>query len=179
MALMLDLCAGLGGASAAMRARGWDVVTLDNDPAFNCDVTADIRTWSWHGPRPDLIWLSDPCTEFAREFMPWSQTGTPPDLRILMGGMRVICESQPRIWVRENVKGSMSWVRPILGPPRQIVGPFYLWGTFPPLGVGRLRMRPKESYPSSRPDLRAVIPAAISLAVAVAVEAQGQLFDAA
>ena len=35
---MLDICAGLGGASQVMRARGWDVVTLDYDPAFECDI---------------------------------------------------------------------------------------------------------------------------------------------
>lgn len=33
--LMLDLCAGLGGASAAMRERGWRVITLDADPAYS------------------------------------------------------------------------------------------------------------------------------------------------
>jgi len=179
MPLMLDLCAGLGGASQAMRARGWDVVTLDNDPAFGCDHTADIRTWRYCGPRPDLIWLSDPCTEFAREFMPWSKTGSPPDLSILQGGLRIIQAARPRFWVRENVKGSMRWVRDLLGAPRQIVGPFYLWGFFPPLGVGTLRMRSKESYSSARPDLRAMIPAALSLAVAVAVEQQALLLELA
>lgn len=179
MQLMLDLCAGLGGASAAMKARGWEVITVDNDPAFGCTYTADLRTWSWDGARPDLVWLSDPCTEFAREFMPWSKTGNPPDLSILLGGLRVIRECNPRFWVRENVKGSMRWVESILGKPRQIAGPFYLWGNFPPLGIGPLRMRPKESYPSNRPDLRAVVPEAISLAVAVAVESQQQLFEAA
>ena len=47
--LMLDLFAGLGGASEAMRRRGWEVVTVDNDPVFNCTVTADLAEWSWQG----------------------------------------------------------------------------------------------------------------------------------
>ena len=33
--LMLDLCCGLGGASRAMRERGWEVVTVDIVPEFN------------------------------------------------------------------------------------------------------------------------------------------------
>jgi hypothetical protein len=172
---MLDLCAGLGGASQAMRARGWRVVTVDSELRFGCTHTADIRTWRWVGPRPDLVWASPPCTEFARESMPWSRKGITPDLSIVMGCLRVIAETRPRFWVLENVRGAVRWLAPILGPPRQIAGPFFLWGNFPPLGVGRLKMRPKESYPSSRPDLRAKVPEAISLAVAVAVESQGAL----
>lgn len=171
---MLDLCAGLGGASQAMRARGWEVVTLDSEARFECDITADVCTRSWQGRRPDLVWASPPCTEFARESMPWSRTGTAPDLSIARGCLRVIAEATPPMWVLENVRGAVRWVAPILGPPRQIVGPFFLWGRFPPLGV-RLRMRAKESYPSSRPDLRAKVPEALSLAVAVAVESQRTL----
>lgn len=72
--LMLDLFAGLGGASQAMRERGWDVVTVDNDPRFGCTHTADLLTWSYTGPRPDLVWCSPPCTEFSRESMPWCRS---------------------------------------------------------------------------------------------------------
>jgi site-specific DNA-cytosine methylase len=171
--LMLDLCAGLGGASQAMRDRGWDVITLDNDPRFGCEITADLRTWTWHGERPDLIWLSDPCTEFSRESMPWCKTGATPDLSVVLAGLRVIRAARPRYWVRENVRGSVSWVRPFLGEPREIHGPFYLWGNFPPLGKPQLKMRKKESYSSTQPAERAKVPYAVSQALAVAIEQQG------
>jgi len=174
--IMLDLCAGLGGASQAMRARGWQVVTLDNDPRFGCDITADLRDWTWRGPRPDLIWLSDPCTEFSREFMPWCKTGVAPDLSILLAGLRVIKAARPRYWIRENVKGSASWVLPHLGPPKEIHGPFFLWGSFPSAGRPRLRMRNKEGMSSSWRAQRAMVPLALSTAIAVAVEQQQQLF---
>jgi hypothetical protein len=176
--LMLDLCAGLGGASQVMRARGWDVVTLDYDPAFGCDITADLRTWSWQGPRPRLVWGSPPCDEFAREFMPWSKTGATPSLDLVMAVRRVVEETQPDFWVLENVKGAARWLRPILGEPRQIVGPFYLWGNFPPLGVDMRRFRKKESYSSSQPAERAKVPYELSLAVAVACEQQRGLWAA-
>lgn len=172
---MLDLCAGLGGASQAMRDRGWTVITVDNDPRFNCNHTADLTTWQYDGPRPDLVWLSDPCTEFARESMPWSRTGKAPDLTLVRAGLRIIQAVRPRYWVRENVRGSVPWVRPFLGEPRQIFGPFYLWGRFPHLGVNMRQFRKKESYSSTQRAERAKVPEAISLALAVAIEMQMEL----
>jgi site-specific DNA-cytosine methylase len=148
------------------------VVTLDIEARFNPDIIADLRTWHWAGLQPDLIWLSDPCTEFSRESMPWCKTGRAPDLSIVHAGLRVIREVQPRYWVRENVRGSTSWVRPFLGEPKGIHGPFFLWGNFPPLGKPRLQMRKKESYSSARQAERARIPAALSEALAIALESQ-------
>jgi hypothetical protein len=168
--LMLDLCSGLGGASQAMRARGWHVVTLDNTPAFAPDVLADLAAWSWYGPRPDLIWASPPCTEFSRESMPWCKTGAVPSLALIHAAQRVIREAGPRYWVIENVRGAV----PYLGAPRAICGPFYLWGHFPLPGIVRTG-RKKESYSSSWRAERARIPYALSEAFAVAIESQAQL----
>jgi hypothetical protein len=173
--LMLDICAGLGGASQAMRERGWQVVTLDNDPRFGCDITADLTTWTYAGPRPDLLWLSPPCTEFARESMPWCKTGQVPDMTLMRAAFRLVQAIQPRYWILENVRGAV----PYLGSPREIHGPFYLWGYFPSLGRPVLRMRGKERYSSSQRAERAKIPMALSLAVAVAVESQQELLEAA
>jgi hypothetical protein len=172
---MLDLCSGLGGASQAMRRRGWDVVTLDNDPCFGCDITADLTTWSWHGPRPDLVWISPPCTEFSRESMPWCKTGAVPDLSLVRAARRIVAACTPRYWVLENVRGAV----PYLGPPREIHGPFYLWGYFPSLGRPVLAMRKKESYSSDQQAERAMIPAALSDALALAIESQPMLLEVA
>lgn len=169
--MMLDLCSGLGGASQAMRARGWDVVTLDNNPAFQPDIVADLRAWSWYGTTPDLVWASPPCTEFARESMPWCRTGRRPDLSLVQAVRRIVTEAGPRYWVLENVRGAV----PYLGPPRAIVGAFYLWGHFPQLGSVRLIGRNKESYSSNRQAERAKVPYALSEALARAVEQQAVL----
>lgn len=173
--MMLDICAGLGGASQVMRERGWIVVTLDNDPRFGCDITANLSTWQYTGPTPDLLWISPPCTEFARESMPWCRTGNTPDLSLVEAARRLVGEIRPRYWILENVRGAV----PYLGQPREIHGPFYLWGYFPPLGRPRLAMRPKESYSSKQQAERAMIPRALSEAVAVAVESQACLLEAA
>lgn len=173
---MLDIFAGRGGASQAMRARGWRVTTLDNDPTFGCDITADVTTWQYDGPPVDLLWLSPPCTEFARESMPWCRTGIAPDMTLARAAKRLTETIPARYTVIENVRGAAKWFAPLFGPPRQIVGPFYLWGYFPRITI-KLTMRSKESYPSSRPDLRAMVPAALSEALAVAIESQHSILD--
>lgn len=167
--LMLDLFAGLGGASAAMRDRGWEVVTVDVDPAFGCTVTADLSAWSWTGRRPDLVWASPPCTEFSREIMPWCRTGKPPSLDLVRAAVRVINECDPTWWVLENVRGACRWLLPVLGDHRASYGPYFLWGRFPPFAC-QVRKRNKESMSSSWKAERARIPYEVSEALARACE---------
>jgi hypothetical protein len=176
--LMLDLFSGLGGASQAMRDRFWQVVRVDLDPRFSPDIVADVRDFCWDGERPDLIWASPPCTEFAREFMPWSRTGREPDLSLVEATIRIVEETKPRFWILENVRGATRWLDPILGKPRAIIGPYFLWGFFPPLpGVYLNGRRKKESLPSSAAAERAKIPYELSLAVADACENQPVLLE--
>lgn len=170
--MMLDICSGTGGASAAMKARGWDVLTVDINPAFSPDVVADVTTWQYAGETPDLIWCSPPCDEFSRESMPWSKTGNEPSMELVIACRRIIDQARPRFWIIENVRGAVRYFAPFLGNPRTIYGPFFLWGSFPDLGNVPIKMRKKESYPSSRPDLRAAIPYTLSEAVAAAIERQ-------
>jgi len=173
--MVLDLCAGLKGASQAMRARGWRVVTLDYDPRFECDFTADVREWHYpaHLPRPDLVWASPPCDEFSREFMPWSKTGKQPDMSIALACKRIIDEVQPTFWVIENTQGAIRHFRPHFGNYRLCVGPFYLWGFFPvPGNISQKGWRKKSSLSSAAPAERAIIPQSLSSAIAQGCESQ-------
>lgn len=176
---MLDLCCGLGGASAAMRTRGWRVVTLDIDPQFKSDIVADLRSWSWQGEQPDLLWISPPCIDFARDHLPWITTSQPPDMSIALAARRHIDEIPARNWVVENVVGALRYFNPIFGPPRHMQRPYFLWGNFPALGRPRLDNRKhKQSYSSARAAERSRIPYALSLAVAVAIETQTSFVEA-
>ncbi len=172
---MLDLFAGLGGASQAFAARGWDVVTVDNDPRFGCTHTADLATWKWGGARPDLIWLSPPCTEFSRESMPWCRTGKPPSLDLVLAGLRIVRECGPTWWVLENVRGATKYLNPLLGEPHQSHGPFFLWGEFPAF---ECQVKPfKERLSGKQRAERAKVPRALSEALAVACERASVFFD--
>lgn len=169
MPLGIDLCCGLGGASAAWKERGWDVLTLDYDQRFHPDVRADVREWRYSGhERPLLIWASPPCTEFSRESMPWCRTGKTPDLSIVEGCLRLIEETHPVFWAIENVRGATKWLAPLLGKPRQSHGPFFLWGNFPRFSC-RVRFF-KERLSSSQREERAKVPHELSAAIAAACE---------
>jgi hypothetical protein len=174
MKLMLDICSGLGGASAAMKERGWRVVTLDYNPSFNPDICEDIQHFIWNGRQPDLVWCSPPCTEFAREFMPWSKTGVIPDLSIVTACYKFIKAVHPIYWVIENVKGAIKYFKPVLGKPSYVCNPYYLWGHFP--DISHVRVRSYKEHLSSTADAeRARIPYAISEALAIAIEMQPEL----
>lgn len=162
--LMLDLCSGLGGANVAFRERGWQVVTIDNDPLHAPDICTDLRTFSWDGPRPDLLWASPPCDEFSRESMPWCRTGIPPDLSLVQAVFRLVEEIRPRFWILENVRGAKRF----LGPPYLRFGAVYLWGQFPLVLCNPLWW--KEKLPSSAHQARAKIPYDLSHALAAVID---------
>jgi hypothetical protein len=163
---MLDLFAGLGGASAAMRSRGWDVVTVELDPAFRPSVVADVSRLPLRC-RPghfDLVWASPPCTEYARESMPWCRTGNVPDFTLWRTTEAAIRELRPRWWVIENVRGAV----PFHGSPARTYGPVFLWGDMPMFDA---RVPPwKERLSSKEKAKRACIPWALSQALAIACE---------
>ena len=170
---MIDLCAGLKGVSAAMRERGWKVISVDIKPEFEPDIVADVRNWYYEGPRPDLIWASPPCDEFSREFFIWSRTGKAPDLSIYLACRRIINEANPRFWVIENVRGAV----PYFGKYSTVYYPYYLWGFFPPLPKIRLDFPHKERLNSSEKAKRAMIPYELSFLIASAIEKQPALFE--
>ena len=163
-----------------MKERGWKVITLDFDPRFECDITADVREWHYPAelPRPDFVWASPPCDEFARESMPWSKTGKIPDMSIVLACKRIIEEAQPRYYVIENVRGAINYFRPHFGNYRYHVGAFYLWGFFPVPGQIKNNWKKKESYGSKQRAERAVIPAPLSRAIAIQAEGQASFLTA-
>jgi hypothetical protein len=165
---MLDLFAGQGGASAAMRARDWTVVRVDLDQRFELDLVANIERLTWRRS-VDFLWASPPCTEFSRESMPWCRTGRPPSLDLVRAALRIIEESRPRFWAIENVRGAVKWLRPLLGEPVMSTGPVYLWGNLPSLLLPRL-LPWKTKTSGKRPDLRSQLPYELSHAFAVGIE---------
>ena len=164
---MWDLFSGLGGASQAMKDRGWRVIRIDSEERFKPDIVCDLGEAipdAQYLPKPDLIWASPPCTEFSREFMPWCRTGESPSCGLVWATYRHVWLHEPRWWVLENVVGAQRW----LGRAPRHIGPFYLWGYYPPF---KASVRPfKEKLSSSQDAERAKIPYALSLALAEASE---------
>jgi len=163
--LMLDLCSGLGGASAAFRLAGWEVFTVDNNPEFSPTWCGDVRKFTWRGGVVDFIWASPPCTEFSRESMPWCKTGAIPDISIVLACRDIIRSVSPDWWVIENVKGSLPWLYPVLGSPAWVSNPYYLWGNLPFSKISPGVYRGKERMSSGGRALRSCVPFSLSRAV--------------
>lgn len=169
---MLDLFSGRGGASAAMRDRGWRVVTVELDASFRPDVVGDVSRLPIRG-QWDLVWASPPCTEFSRWNLPWIEPKVAPDLTLWRAAEAAISALRPRWWVIENVRGAISWI----GRATRCHPPVFLWGHMPLFDV---KLRPwKERLSSTKRAERAEIPYELSLALARACETEAALLSEA
>lgn len=191
---MIDLFSGLGGASEAFVLAGWEVMRCENNPLLCKGGENHVpHTWNFdlvnsldideliHMPywdNADLIWASPPCLEFSQGFNAPGPTAKrngqdfEPDLTPLRSALKIIKEKNPKYWVIENVAGASKIFSKEMGvnAPRQIVGPYFLWGNFPYVSLPRSWERPKGKTQDwnigdpLRANKRAVIPLEVSRA---------------
>lgn len=195
---MLDLFAGLGGASQAMvDHKSWEVIRVDNNPdllphlSFVCKdvktVLDEINGLS-SIPHVDLVWASPPCIEFSDGYAGPKYTHMrenpgkeySPDMSLIETTLEIIDALKPRYWIIENVRGAMKFFEPLLGPPRIIIGPYYLWGNFPlfnaKLPAGYSKFNDEDKYGRKlRANARAIIPIEISEALRQTIQYQTAL----
>jgi C-5 cytosine-specific DNA methylase len=161
----LDLFAGTGGASRAFADRGWRVVRLDLERAHSPDIIGDVERPPLAGS-VDFLWASPPCTEFSdARPLPAGQRRF-PSLELVFATLRLVRDLGPKYWVLENVRGAI----PFLGVPLQKVGPWCLWGYFPPLRVSWTAQTYRKWAAGSSAVARAAVPYEVSLAMCDAVE---------
>jgi hypothetical protein len=167
-AVHVDLCAGRGGWQAATADDpDWLTVGVDIRPMDGVDVLGDVRSLPLDC-RPTLLTASPPCTEFARWMLPWCDEPE-PDLSLVRACLQVVEDLDPRWWVLENSRGlHMYWK-----PARKRVGPYYLWGEFPPFDLVADGLKGKMQTSGERPTERAEIPRPLSAAVKRSVETFG------
>ena len=187
---MLDLFSGLGGASEAMRAAGWEVHRLEINTLLRDvpdTIILDVRTWPFRDIPTgyyDLIWASPPCVEFSDGYsspkMKAKRAGEEydPDLTLVEKSIEIIEYLIPDHWVIENVRGAQSFFEDLLGKPNQIIGSAYLWGNFPlisvPVGWEMPSKYENDAWSTDplRANKRAKIPYEISNGLRVEIENQ-------
>lgn len=197
---MLDLFSGLGGASEAMLSNGWDVKRIENNPLLQgvpnthmIDVLQferQLESYICQYGQPEqikLVWASPPCTEFSNGFSsPRSVAARNGEEYFPLGGIELVKSAKqiidmlnPQYWCIENVKGSIKYLKPILGEPSMIVGSFVLWGRFPAFEVNAdCHTKSKNDTWSTDPlrsNRKALIPYEISNSLRVAIETQKTL----
>lgn len=178
MKLMVDMFAGLGGASEAMiHNDNWVVYRFDNNKLLSdveyMNITNNMFNVVKECPHNvDLIWASPPCRQFSNAYnSPKSQAKRSgkyynPELELLQKTIETIKYVKPKTWVIENVIGSIEYFLPFLGEPRQIIGSVVLWGNFPllPLPANFKHLKDDSSWSTDplRANKRAKIPYEIS-----------------
>lgn len=190
--IIWDLCSGLGGWTQAFDKH---VYRFDNSElvqhipgTFREDVR-EWKKWVLKYPKPDIIVASPPCLEFSTAYMaPKSiaqRAGVKyePDLTIVQACKEIIDYHKPKWWIMENVSGASKDLTKELGmPPRQIIGPFLLWGYFPYLPINVDFQHKKKHHDSHKDDplrqnKRAMIPLEISQALVDVCNNQTTLED--
>lgn len=206
MKVFIDLCCGLGGASEAFLAKpGWFVVRIDNNadllPLVSgmtvCDIT-DVNDTitviqaillSKGIDLDDLeklvIWASPPCTEFSLGYNAPGPTAARngeefnPDLSIMEACADIIDRLMPDHHYIENVRGSLKHFTPVLGPFRQKIGSFFLWGSFPMVDFTdnqtKYLKKMSEGSGDMRAQMRAKVPLEISQAILESIDNQTTL----
>lgn len=202
----LDLFSGFGGASEAFvqDLDHWTVLRIDNNPLLGgvpftvIDDIQNLQPQNYgirfpaqkHRLKIECIWASPPCRDFSNAFSSPKSIhirehgldSYKPDMSLLTAALDIIQIVKPKYWVIENVVGSIRYFRDILGEPRQIIGPYVLWGNFPMLSIdeSRLESKSKKDVHSSNPlrsNYKAKVDFEISLSLKDAIENQKSLFE--
>ena len=191
---MLDLCAGLGGASEAFLIAGWDVVRIDYNKELESvpnmvilDVLDLHPPYSELGEAFDFIWASPDCTDFSLAYNAKGPRAIragedfTPDTRVVEKCRQIIEFFDPQYWIIENVRGaSRIFSRLLRQPPRQILGPYFLWGLFPFLDMGPDWVPERKMNIGPGPlryNKRSKIPLEISMRLLHSVQGQTRITD--
>lgn len=133
---ILDLFSGKGGElrRTKVESRGHELVTLDNDARFGCNITADIleQTVASLGSF-DFVWASPPCEAFsvasighhwgggARQYQP-KTTHAVLSQRIVEHTKNLLLEMKPEFgWLMENPRGVLRKLACVAGLQRVTV----------------------------------------------------------
>lgn len=201
---ILDLFSGFGGWSEAFLNSGHEVLRIENNPLLKdvrrthliCvkefrDELLNAKDRGEPLLDIDVIMASPPCLEFSNAYnAPKSQwlrdnplacvDDYEPNLELLEVTLEIIDIIKPKYWVIENVVGSIRYFKPKLGIPRQIIGAFVLWGTYPEIIIKNelpSKASKDKRWSKLRSNHKAKIPIQLSHGLLVAILEQTNFND--
>src|SRR3990172_4332499 len=129
---------GTKSFSKVATVRGYRTLTLDNDPQFGADVTADIMTWGGVDGHVDVLWASPPCQGFSvaaigrnwgggfRAYEPKSETARLA-VRLVERTRAVVAMIKPKWFFIENPRGVLRKL-PVVADLRRVTVTYCQYG---------------------------------------------------
>ena len=150
----MDLFCGTKSIAKAAKERGHEVITVDNDPAHEPDLCADILTlgrYPMDAGYFDMVWASPPCQRFSVAAIShnWQKIGDAyrplndeaiQAVRLVEHTLYLIDMFQPRVWFIENPRGMLRKLPVMQGLRRRTV-------TY--CQYGDTRMKPTDIWTNS------------------------------
>lgn len=159
----VELFAGTQSFSKVAREQGNGTLTIDNEFYLNPDVCQDILKIDSHNLRGlcfsygmdniDILWASPPCQAFSVAAIGknWDKETREPKsesallgLKLLEKTIKLIAETNPKIWFIENPRGMMRKVIDKLFKKYLITG--YKLDTVSYCRYGDTRMKPTDIW---------------------------------
>lgn len=186
MKVLIDLFCGLGGASEAFCGTDWRVIRIDNNPDLLDHVKGmwlldlndvknvlDVIRAHLYDVNVErlVVWASPPCTDFSMQ-NPARPGDGEFDTTLLLNTLFIIAALEEDYnltdWIVENVRGAIQPFNQEMGPYKQNIGPFFLWGEFVPIAVldaDVRRHRKPFKHTNSKTPLRSNIHAKVPYAL--------------
>lgn len=118
---VLELFCGTKSISKAFQEKGYETVTVDNDPQHNPDICIDIMEFNadHYKDRIDVIWASPPCTCFSVASIGkhWTKLRQPKldaarhSIEIIKKTLEIINIIRPRYVFIENPRGMLRTLK--------------------------------------------------------------------
>lgn len=195
MKVFIDLCSGLGGASEAfVNDAEWVVFRFENNPKLQdvaCTFNNDILEWMDWLPifveaelgtaDQVVVWASPTCRQFSDAFAAPKSIARragedyEPNMDLFKACLDIIEFIEPDFWIIENVRGAIEFFEPEIGPYRQHIFSFFLWGNFPHIDIDPYQVHSKATDDVNnrrwdRMNIKAKIPYVVSNKLKVAID---------
>ena len=102
----------------ALRRRGYEVVTVDNDKSRKADITENILTWRYKDMYPvgyfDIVAASPPCTEYSTAMSTRRPRKLEESDALVAKALEIIQHLKPRLWWIENPRWGLLRTRQVV-----------------------------------------------------------------